>query len=158
MNIGHIAAETAIAAARQSAEAAGVTAAFAVVDTGGNLVAFSRMDGATLITIDTAIGKAYTAVSVGADTIHLTGAIQPGAPLFGTGLTLAQTRSFVPYGGGVLIRSADGGRVIGALGVSGAPSSDDDHAIGTAAAAAAVAPVEPAEPVAPVAPVAEPVA
>lgn len=135
MNIDHTAADAIIAAARKHAEAAGVRAAFAVVDTGGNLVAFSRTDGAALITIDTAIGKAYTAVSVGADTVNLTGAIQPGAPLFGTGLTFAQTRSFVPYGGGVLIRSGD--VVIGALGVSGAPSSDDDHAIGTAAAAEA---------------------
>jgi len=136
MNISQTAADATIAAARRHAEAAGVKAAFAVVDTGGNLVAFSRMDGATLITIDTAIGKAYTAVSIGADTLNLTGAIQPGAPLFGTGLTLAQTRSFVPYGGGVLIRSGDA--VIGALGVSGAPASEDDHAIGTAALAESV--------------------
>ena len=131
MNIGHTAADTVIAAARRRAEQSGVKAAFAVVDTGGNLVAFSRADGAALITVDTAVGKAYTAVSVGVDTVHLTGAIQPGGPLFGTGLTFAQSRSFVPYGGGVLIRSGD--TVIGALGVSGAPSSEDDHAIGNAA-------------------------
>ncbi|GAA1982690.1 heme-binding protein [Catenulispora subtropica] len=136
MNIGHTTADTVIAAARRRAEEAGVKAAFAVVDTGGNLVAFSRMDGAPLITIDTAVGKAHTAVSVGLDTIHLTAAIQPGAPLFGTGLTLAGTRSFVPYGGGVLIRSGDA--VIGALGVSGAPASEDDHAIGAAAIDTAV--------------------
>jgi uncharacterized protein GlcG (DUF336 family) len=131
MTISITEAETVIAAARRRAEADGVKAAFAVVDAGGHLVAFSRMDGAALITIDTAVGKAYTAVSVGADTVHLTAAIQPGAPLFGTGLTFAQSRSFVPYGGGVLIRSQ--AAVVGALGVSGAPSSDDDHTIGVAA-------------------------
>jgi uncharacterized protein GlcG (DUF336 family) len=130
-NITYDRAEHIIAAARRRAAEIGVTAAFAVVDAGGNLVAFARMDGANLITIDTAIGKAYTAVSIGADTLGLTPAIQPGSALFGTGLTLAGTRSFVPYPGSVLIRPDDAGTVLGAIGVSGAPSSEQDHEIGT---------------------------
>ena len=134
MNITLSQAEAVIAAARARAEERGLAVAFAVVDTGGNLVAFARADGANLITIDTAIGKAFTAVSIGGDSGALAPAIQPGGPLFGTGLVLAGARSLVPYGGGVLIR-ADG-RVIGALGVSGAPSSDDDHEIAAAAATA----------------------
>lgn len=125
-------AETVIAAARAEADEQGVAVAYAVVDAGGNLVAFARADGATLITIDTAIGKAFTAISIGGDTVNLTAAIQPGGPLFGTGLILAGSRSLVPYGGGVLIQA--GGQVIGALGVSGAPDSALDHQIAAAAA------------------------
>ncbi|WP_194912254.1 GlcG/HbpS family heme-binding protein [Catenulispora rubra] len=133
MNITLTQAEAITTTARTLATAHAVAAAFAVVDTGGNLVAFARTDGATLITIDTAIGKAFTAISVGGDSINLTPAIQPGGPLFGTGLVLAGSRSLVPYGGGVLIRAE--GRVIGALGVSGAPTSDVDHEIAAAASA-----------------------
>lgn len=151
MTISLFQAETVIAAARARADEHGVAVAFAVVDAGGNLVAFARADGATLITIDTAIGKAFTAVSIGGDTANLTPAIQPGGPLFGTGLVLAGARSLVPYAGGVLIQ-ADG-RVIGALGVSGAPSSELDHEI--AAAAAAVAPVSAAAAAAATAPAAQ---
>ena len=134
-NITQAHADFLITAARQQALKAGIAVAVAVVDAGGNLTAFSRMDGANLITIDTAIGKAFTAVSIGADTVNLTAAIQPGAPLFGTGLTLAGTRSFVPYAGGVVVR--DGETLLGAIGVSGAPSSDVDHEVGTAAVAQA---------------------
>ncbi|MEY9864436.1 uncharacterized protein GlcG (DUF336 family) [Catenulispora sp. GAS73] len=139
LNITLTQAETITATARTLAAKRSVAAAFAVVDTGGNLVAFARTDGANLITIDTAIGKAFTAISIGGDSVNLTPAIQPGGPLFGTGLVLAGARSLVPYGGGVLIR--DDGRVIGALGVSGAPSSDVDHEI--AAAASAQVPTSP---------------
>lgn len=134
MSISLFQAESVVAAAREQAAERGVAVAFAVVDAGGNLVAFARADGANLITIDTAIGKAFTAVSIGADSINLTAAIQPGGPLFGTGLVLAGSRSLVPYGGGVLIRVGDA--VVGALGVSGAPSSEVDHEIAAAAAAA----------------------
>jgi uncharacterized protein GlcG (DUF336 family) len=133
VSISLIQAEAVIAAARARAAERGVAVALGVVDAGGNLVAFARADGANLITIDTAIGKAFTAVSIGADSVNLTAAIQPGGPLFGTGLVLAGSRSLVPYGGGALIR--DGERVIGAVGVSGAPDSAVDHEIAAAAAA-----------------------
>jgi uncharacterized protein GlcG (DUF336 family) len=131
LNITLYRAQTIISAAERLAAQRGVTAALAVVDTGGNLVAFARMDGANLITIDTAIGKAFTAISMGIDTLHLAPIIQPGQPLFGTGLALAQSRSLVPYAGGVVIRNGDA--MVGALGVSGAPTSETDHEIGLAA-------------------------
>jgi uncharacterized protein GlcG (DUF336 family) len=130
MSITLTQADAVLAAARARAAEQGAEVALAVVDAGGHLIAFARTDGAPLITVDTAIGKAFTAISIGGDTANLTPAIQPGAPLFGTGLVLAGSRSLVPYGGGVLIR-ADG-RVIGALGVSGAADSADDHRIATA--------------------------
>ncbi|MGW5573354.1 GlcG/HbpS family heme-binding protein [Nocardia thailandica] len=132
MTITSTHARTVLAAALRIAQTREHPVSAAVVDTGGNLVAFARMDRATLVTIDTAVGKAFTAVSIGADTVALTEAIQPGAPLFGTGLALAGSRSFVPYGGGVLLR--DGDDIIGALGISGAPTSLEDHHIGVEAA------------------------
>ncbi|WP_158675508.1 GlcG/HbpS family heme-binding protein [Nocardia stercoris] len=133
MNVTLTQAETVIAAAKRVAAERDEKVSLAVVDSGGNPVAFARGDGTALITIDTAIGKAFTAVTLGFDTTHVTPHIQPGQALFGTGLTLAGPRSFVPYGGGVLI-TVDG-ETIGALGVSGAASSDTDHEIGVAAVA-----------------------
>lgn len=132
MNITLDQAEVVLAAAKSLAAERGEKVALAVVDTGGNLVAFAKTDGANLITVDTAIGKAFTAVSVGFDTVDMLPYLQPGQPLFGTGLLLAGARSLVPYGGGVVIRS--GGTAIGALGVSGAARSETDHEIGRTAA------------------------
>jgi uncharacterized protein GlcG (DUF336 family) len=127
MNITLEQAERAIAAAKRAAQEREELTAFAVVDTGGNLVAFARLDGANLITIDTAMGKAYTALAMNIDTIDLNPYIQPGQALFGTGLVLQQTRSLVPYAGGIVLRQA--GKAIGALGVSGARASQTDHEI-----------------------------
>jgi uncharacterized protein GlcG (DUF336 family) len=130
MNITLEQAEKAIAAAQRETGKRGELAAFAVVDTGGNLVAFSRMNGANLITIDTAMGKAYTASIMNIDTINVNPFIQPGQALFGTGLVLQQTRSLVPFAGGIVLRQK--GKVIGALGVSGARMSQIDHEIAQA--------------------------
>lgn len=131
VNITLAQAQAIITAAERKAAERGEKVALAVVDSGGNLVAFARTDGANLITIDTAIGKAYTAIAIGFDTVNITPYIQPGQPLFGTGLTLAGSRSLVPYAGGIVLREGD--RVVGALGVSGASSSDTDHEIGSQA-------------------------
>lgn len=133
MNITLEQAEKAIAVAKQAAQERDERTALAVVDTGGNLVAFARMDSANLISIDTAMGKAYTALALNIDTIDLNPFIQPGQILFGTGLTLQQSRSLVPYAGGILLRCK--GEVIGALGVSGARTSQTDHEIALAALA-----------------------
>jgi uncharacterized protein GlcG (DUF336 family) len=127
-------AETVIDAGKAAAAERGEKVAMAVIDAGGNMVAFAKQDGTRLITIDTAIGKAVTAVSMGFDTVDLNPYIAPGQPLFGTGLALSGLRSFVPYAGGVVIRDR-GGDVLGALGVSGAAASETDHEIGTEAVA-----------------------
>lgn len=55
------AAQTITAAARQQGQDIGVPMNIAVIDEGNNLVAFARMDGARLGSIDIAQGKAYTA-------------------------------------------------------------------------------------------------
>src|SRR5581483_297830 len=127
MNITLEQAEKAIAVAKKASQERDELTALAVVDTGGNLIAFARMDSAYIMSIDTALGKAYTALALNIDTIDLNSYIQPGQVLFGAGLTLQQSRSLVPYAGGVLLRCK--GEVIGALGVSGARTAQADHEI-----------------------------
>src|ERR1700716_4720123 len=72
-----------IANARREAEAIGVAMNIAVVDEGNNLVAFQRMDGAWLGSIDIAQGKAYTARAFDMPTKDLAPLCQSGQPLFG---------------------------------------------------------------------------
>src|SRR3954471_17112497 len=72
-----------IDSARRAAEAIGVAMNVAVVDEGNNLVAFARMDGAWLGSIDIAQGKAYTARAFDMGTDALASMCQPGEPLFG---------------------------------------------------------------------------
>src|SRR5687768_14421007 len=92
----------------------------AVVDEGRNLVAFARMDGSFLGSIDVAIGKASTAVAFQMNTSDLADLVQPGQPLYG--IEFSQPR-VVPLGGGAALKVD--GRVVGGLGVSGGPLPDD---------------------------------
>ncbi|WP_378740486.1 heme-binding protein [Nocardia brasiliensis] len=125
-------AESVLGAARKTAVELGETVSLAVVEVGGNLVAFARMDGAAVHTADIAKRKADTAIALGFDTVHMSAAAPRGQSLFG-GPPQSGSHALVPNGGGVIIRV--GGTVIGALGVSGADSSITDHRIGTAAVA-----------------------
>ncbi|WP_234535936.1 GlcG/HbpS family heme-binding protein [Streptomyces shenzhenensis] len=97
----------------------------AVVDAGGNLVAFARMDGAEIAGTVLAPDKAYTAVANSAPTHELARAAAPGGPLFG--LHAAAHGRYVIFGGGIPLCGPDG-RISGAVGVSGAPDPADDVA------------------------------
>ena len=109
----------------------GVAYNIAVVDAGGNLVAFSRQDGALIGSIDLAIGKAVTARIFDKPTSLLAELAQPGAPLFG----IQETNSgrVVIFGGGVPVMS--GGIIVGAVGAS-AGTVEQDIAVAEAALAA----------------------
>jgi uncharacterized protein GlcG (DUF336 family) len=123
-------AQKVIDAAVLKAEEIGQPMNIAVVDDGGHLVAFVRMDGAIKASIDISIRKARTAVMMNLPTSALMDICQPGGELYG----LEQTAGgLVVFGGGVLLE-ADG-VVIGAVGVS-AGSVEQDVAVATAAAAA----------------------
>jgi uncharacterized protein GlcG (DUF336 family) len=102
----------------------------AVVDDGGHLLAFVRMDGAIKASIDISTRKAVTSVLMEAPTADLAALAQPGAELYG----LEQTAGgLVVFGGGIpLYRD---GRLIGAVGVS-AGSVEQDVTVASAAAAA----------------------
>jgi uncharacterized protein GlcG (DUF336 family) len=98
----------------------GVSENVAILDDGGNLKAFSRMDGASIPTIEIAQNKAYTAL-FGVSTQEFFDFIQ-GDPSLLAGLpTLARVAA---WGGGFPIKVD--GEVVGAIGVSGAPMVQND--------------------------------
>ena len=100
----------------------------AVVDDGGNLVAFAAMDDTKLIGEDISQKKALTAVMFQMDTRDLVPLVQPGAALYGIEATSGGR--LVVFGGGVLLRTADGA-VAGGVGVS-AGTVDEDHQVAEA--------------------------
>ncbi len=124
-------AQAAIEAAVTEARARGLKMVIAVVDTGANLKAFIRMDGAWLASVDVAIKKARTSVLVQAPSGALGPLVQPGQPLYGLEVT---NGGLVTFPGGIPLLGADGA-VIGAIGVSGS-SVEDDQAVAEAGAAA----------------------
>jgi uncharacterized protein GlcG (DUF336 family) len=103
----------------------------AVVDAGGNLKAFSRMDGAWLGSIDIAIRKARTARLFDMDTGEIGALSQPGGPLFNIEVS---NGGLITFPGGIPLRD-ESGQVVGAIGVSGS-TVDNDHTVAKAGAKA----------------------
>jgi uncharacterized protein GlcG (DUF336 family) len=119
------------AAARARAGQEGALVSVAVVDGGGHLVAFQRMDGAEIAGPVLARDKAYTAVAHRVATADLATATAPGAEL--AGMFAADGGRYVCFGGGIPLWS--GGLVVGAVGVSGGTAEQD---VASAQAAAAL--------------------
>ncbi|WP_254546593.1 GlcG/HbpS family heme-binding protein [Halomarina pelagica] len=114
-------ATAAIDAAVDKAEEIEVPMCVAVVDDGGNLVAFRRMDDALLASVDIAQDKAYSALSLQMPTADLAEVARPGESLFGIHTT--NDGRIVVFGGGVPLRSD--GELVGAIGVSGGSVEED---------------------------------
>ena len=106
--------------AEAAAQAKGVQMVIAVVDEGGVLKAFRRMDGAALLSVDLAIDKAYTAVSFGMPSHGWYDFIKDDPPLLHG---IVKTPRLVVFGGGFPVM--DDGAVIGGIGVSGGHYSQD---------------------------------
>jgi uncharacterized protein GlcG (DUF336 family) len=104
------------------AEAERLAVSVAVVDAGGVLRAFARMDGAEIAGEALAVDKAYTAVAHRTATAELGVLAQPGGELFG--LQANGRGRYVMFGGGLPVTDADG-IVVGAVGVSGAAVAED---------------------------------
>lgn len=102
----------------------------AIVDAGGNLKAFVRMDGAFLASIDIAIKKAKTARSLNMSTHELSKLAAPGQELYGIEAT---NGGMAIFGGGELLKNKEG-YIIGAIGVSGG-SVEEDMSVAQAGAA-----------------------
>ncbi len=103
----------------------------AVVDAGGNLKAFLRMDDAWLGSIDIAIKKARTARLFNMPTGEIGKLSQPGGPLY----NIEHSNSgLISFPGGVPLETTEG-TVIGAIGVSGS-TVEDDHTVATTGAQA----------------------
>lgn len=111
-----------IAAAHAEAGRRSILVSAAVVDAGGNLVAFGRMDGAEIAGPVLAVDKAYTAVANRIATSELATLAAPGGELFG--LHANGGGRFVIFGGGVPVTVE--GTVVGGVGVSGASAADDE--------------------------------
>src|SRR6202521_823471 len=108
--------DAAVAKAREL----GVTENVAILDDGGNLKAFSRMDGAPILSIEIAQNKAYTAL-FGVSTQDLFKFIQGDPSLLAGMPTVARMAA---WGGGFPIKV--NGEVVGAIGLSGAPTVQND--------------------------------
>jgi uncharacterized protein GlcG (DUF336 family) len=106
----------------------------AVLDAGGHLVAFKREDGASLLRYEIACGKAWGALGMGVGSRALA-AMAEQRPAFVTAAVAASSGRLVPVPGGVLIQDASGA-VIGAAGISG-DQSDNDEACAVAGIVAA---------------------
>ncbi len=122
-------AQAVIAAAQAKATEMKLSMDIAVVDAGGNLKGFARMDDAWLGSIDIAIKKAKTARYFNMPTGEIGKLSQPGGPLYQIEVS---NGGLISFPGGVPIKSADG-TVIGAIGVSGS-TVDNDNAVATAGA------------------------
>ena len=96
----------------------------AVLDAGGHLVAFKREDKSGILRFDIAFGKAWGALGMGFGGRTLAGRA-PKSQLFFTMLAAASQGRFVPVVGGILVRDA-AGDVIGAVGISGDTSENDE--------------------------------
>jgi glc operon protein GlcG len=110
-------AEAAIAAAVAESKKRNWKMNVAVVDSGGNLVAFKRMDGAQLASIQISEHKARAAAKFRRETKIFEGAIQ-SYTYVGTLDDVIASRGGIPL--------VEGGKLIGAIGCSGGTGSQDE--------------------------------
>ena len=108
-----------IKASEEKAKEIGVPMVITVLNDGGNMVAQHRMDDALLVSVEVSLNKAYSAVSVKLPTDKIGELTQPGAMLYG----LQNVSRMVIFGGGYPV--TDGGKIIGAIGVSGGSVPED---------------------------------
>lgn len=120
-----------IAAGEKKAEEIGQPMNIAVVDEGGNLLAFERMPNAWLGSIDIAQKKAWTSRAFDIETGDLGKESQSGEQFFG--IHASNHGKVMIFAGGVPLKRD--GKVIGAVGVSGGLGKQD-QAVAEAAAAA----------------------
>lgn len=120
-----------IAAAIKKANEIHTLMNIAVVDEGANLVAFERMDGAWIGSIDISQKKAYTSRAFDIATKDLATHSQSGGQFFG--IHASNDGKIMIFAGGIPLKKD--GKVVGAIGVSGG-SGEQDHAVAEAGAAA----------------------
>ena len=106
----------------------------AVLDAGGHTVLLKRQDGSSILRPQIATGKAFGALAVGTGTRFLNANAET-RPHFVNALNGASGGAIIPVPGGVLVRSASG-ETLGAVGVTG-DTSDNDETCAVAGIAAA---------------------
>lgn len=131
MNITLEQAEAAIKAAKKKATDLNLLMNISIVDSGTNLAAFARMDGAWLGSIDISMKKARTARYFNMDTGIIGSLSQPGGSLYNIEHS---NNGLITFPGGVCIKDSKG-EIIGAIGVSGS-TVENDHTVALAGAEA----------------------
>lgn len=120
-------ARTIVAAALEKAAELGLKPlTVAVLDAAGDLIALERQDGASPLRPAIAIGKANGAVQLGLGSRALMSRAE-SQPFFIQSMNALCNGSLVPVPGGVLVRG-EGGRIIGAVGITGDTSDNDETA------------------------------
>lgn len=106
----------------------------AVLDAGGHLKALARQDGTSTLRPEMAQGKARGAIALGLGSRAIFERAQR-QPFYSQAVNALAGGSLLPVPGGVLVRNADG-EIVGAVGVTG-DTSDNDEACAVAGIAAA---------------------
>jgi uncharacterized protein GlcG (DUF336 family) len=114
-------AERILKASLREARELGISVCIAILDSGGHLKTFHRMDGAWLGVIDVAIKKAKTSVLFEMETQTLDNYSKAGADAHGIELT---NGNLVTFAGGIPLRDVNG-QIIGGIGVSGGEVAQD---------------------------------
>jgi uncharacterized protein GlcG (DUF336 family) len=110
----------AVSAAQRQAEELGAEVCIVVVDGGGNLKALARMDGAPFLSFELARRKARTAAGLGVVTQDFTAAVSGNQALVAA---LSSHPDIALLPGGIPV--IDDGAIIGAIGVAGSASGED---------------------------------
>lgn len=95
-----------------------------VLDAGGHMLAMKREDGSSILRPQIAEGKAWGTLGMGFGGREFARRVQNNAA-FMTSLMVASNGKVVPNAGGVLVKDA-GGTIIGAVGISGDTSENDE--------------------------------
>ena len=129
MNITYNEATKALNASIEKAKALNIPVSIAVVDAGGHLLAFARLDSVFGV-IEFAVKKARTAVMFGVDS-DIMGTIVSGADIHGYGM-LNSNDGLLTIAGGVVIKDKNG-NIIGAIASSGGSPEQDKEIAGAGA-------------------------
>ena len=124
-------AERMLAAAKTHARTMGKAVSIIVVDAGGASMAFARLDGAAPSTAVMADGKASSAAYMGRDSALIATAAQTNPMM--VAVHSSKMAKFTPVQGAVVVRR--GTEIVGAVGVSGATSEEDEQIARAGAAA-----------------------
>lgn len=126
----HTKVRKAIEAAEAKAKDLGIAVSIAVVDEYGDLLAFSRMEGAIKISPKFALAKAYTAGTIGMATADMAPYAVEGKPYYGMDALFGGELTTIA--GGLPVRSGD--KLIGGIGVGGSADVSQDVECAKAAA------------------------
>ena len=110
-----------------------------VVDAGGHVIAFQRQDGTSFMRLEIARGKAAGALALGVNSRRI-GEMATERPAFVGALAHLAHGGLLPVGGGIIVNGPDG-LPIGAVGVTGDTSDNDEVAAIAGITAAGLTPL-----------------